>query len=305
MKLSKSINWEKLKRIVERGLKNDKSGHDYAHALRVLENALLIAKSYSGVDYDILVSACYLHDISCVDGFVKDHHLVSAKLALPILKKINFPDEKIKRVQIAIEDYVGNISQPIRKNKELQIESKILRDADNLDALSEIGIERQLAFCKSHGISLFKSKRDKFNDSAYGGIKEILKWANKMLTPEGKALGEKRIRVMKSFLKNIEKEEFLQSFSYFVGKNKKTIKVEVCDTIWKKFSGLMFRKNSPPLLFPFNKNKNLTIHSFFCKPFKAVWLDGEKQITKEILINRWLPSISGRGKYLLEIPVQK
>ncbi len=51
----------------------------------------------------------------------------------------------------------------------------------------------------------------------------------------------------------------LKSFSYLEGKNKKTIKVEVCDNIWKKFSGLMFRKNSKPLLFPFSNNKKLTI----------------------------------------------
>jgi len=204
MRLTKSINWQKLKEIVEKGLKNDKSGHDYAHTLRVLENALLIVKSYPKVDYDVLVAACYLHDISYKEGFVKDHHLVGAKMALPILEEINFPEEKIKLVQIAIEDHVGNVAAPIRKNEELQIESKILRDADNIDALGEIGLQRQLAFCKEHNIPFFKSKEDKFNDSAYGGVKEIMTWADKMLTLEGKKIGKERTKVMKSFLKNIE-----------------------------------------------------------------------------------------------------
>jgi uncharacterized protein len=205
-KLSSSINLKELKKIVEKGLKRDKSGHDYAHTLRVLGNALEIAKSYSNIDYDVLVTACYLHDISYKDGFVKDHHLVGVKIALPILKEINFPEEKIKRVQIAIEDHVGNVSTPIRRNEELQIESKILRDADNLDALGEMGIERQLAFCKEHNIPLFKSKEDKFNDSVYGGVKEILTWADKMLTPEGKAIGKERTEIMKSFLNKAVKK---------------------------------------------------------------------------------------------------
>ncbi len=95
----------------------------------------------------------------------------------------------------------------------------------------------------------------------------------------------------------------LKSFSYLEGKNKKTIKVEVCDNIWKKFSGLMFRKNSKPLLFPFSNNKKLTIHSFFCKPFKAIWIDDKKQVTSEKILKYWRPYISGYGKYLLEIPL--
>jgi uncharacterized membrane protein (UPF0127 family) len=95
----------------------------------------------------------------------------------------------------------------------------------------------------------------------------------------------------------------LKSFSYLEGKDKKTIKVEVCDSIWKKFSGLMFRKNSKPLLFSFNKNKRLTIHSFFCKPFKAIWIDDKFLITKEEHVKNWRIYISGSGKYLLEIPL--
>jgi len=94
----------------------------------------------------------------------------------------------------------------------------------------------------------------------------------------------------------------LKIFVYY-NKGKKTkIPVKVCDTIFSKFLGLMFRKSSPALLFLFKKEKTLTIHSFFCKPFRAIWLDENKNITKIVDVNNWKMSISGRGKYLLEIP---
>lgn len=95
----------------------------------------------------------------------------------------------------------------------------------------------------------------------------------------------------------------LKSFTYFIGKKKKSIKVEICDTFWKKFSGLMFRKNSPPLLFPFSREKYLSIHSFFCKPFTAIFLDKNKKLIKSVDVLTWKPNISSRGKYLLEIPL--
>jgi len=94
----------------------------------------------------------------------------------------------------------------------------------------------------------------------------------------------------------------LKKITYFVDGKKKTIKVKVCDTILKKSLGLMFRKNSPPLLFIFNKNKKLSIHSFFCKPFKAIWLDDKMHATKVSNIDNWRLNISGKGKFLLEIP---
>jgi len=96
----------------------------------------------------------------------------------------------------------------------------------------------------------------------------------------------------------------MKSFTYIENKKNKIIQVEACDTIWKKFSGLMFRKNSPPLLFPFSKEKKLTIHSFFCKPFRAIWLDENKKATKSVDIYNWRPNFSGYGKYLLEIPLK-
>lgn len=96
----------------------------------------------------------------------------------------------------------------------------------------------------------------------------------------------------------------LENFTYTDEKNKKrTIKVKICKSIWSKFSGLMFRKNSPPLLFVFRKEQTLSIHSFFCKPFEAVWLDDKKRTTKKITIVSPKINFSGRGKYLLEVPL--
>ncbi|MFH1238404.1 MAG: hypothetical protein V1491_03130 [archaeon] len=94
----------------------------------------------------------------------------------------------------------------------------------------------------------------------------------------------------------------LKKITYFVNGKKKNINVKNCDTLLKKFLGLMFKKNSPPLLFVFNKTKILSIHSLFCKPFIAIWLDEKMCSTKVVDVKNWKLNISGKGKYLLEIP---
>lgn len=94
----------------------------------------------------------------------------------------------------------------------------------------------------------------------------------------------------------------LRKITYTVGKKKYSVEAEICDTILKKASGLMFRRESPPLLFVFNKNKELSIHSLFCKPFRAIWLDDKMRATQVTDVEAWKLNISGDGKYLLELP---
>ena len=91
----------------------------------------------------------------------------------------------------------------------------------------------------------------------------------------------------------------LEEIIYFVkGKRHKVLvkKVSIRST------GLMFRKNSPPLLFSLSKNKKFSIITLFCKPFRAIWLDENMKATQVIDVKNWKWRIPGYGKYLLEIP---
>jgi len=81
--------------------------------------------------------------------------------------------------------------------------------------------------------------------------------------------------------------------------------VEVCDSILSRARGLMFRKNPKPLLFIFKKPTKQSIHSFFCKPFKAIWLH-ENRIIEEKTVKPFCFSIKSKKPYtkLLEIPLR-
>ena len=94
----------------------------------------------------------------------------------------------------------------------------------------------------------------------------------------------------------------LKEITYFINGKRRNIKVEICDTLFRKFRGLMFRKNPKTLLFVFNKEKTLSIHSFFCTSFRAIWLDNNMKSTKIVDVKDWRLNISGRGRFLLEIP---
>jgi uncharacterized membrane protein (UPF0127 family) len=70
-----------------------------------------------------------------------------------------------------------------------------------------------------------------------------------------------------------------------------------------KYAGLMFKpKETQALLFEFKKGRN-SIHSFFCKPFLAIWLL-EGRIVDFRIVKPNLPSIKPREDFdkLIEIP---
>lgn len=93
----------------------------------------------------------------------------------------------------------------------------------------------------------------------------------------------------------------LVNFEYFIKqKKKKTLMVKPVSIL---STGLMFRSKSPPLLFKLKKERKFSIHSFFCKPFKAIWLDKNKKSTK-ILYVQPRRVVSGKGMYLIEIPLK-
>ena len=81
------------------------------------------------------------------------------------------------------------------------------------------------------------------------------------------------------------------------------LEIEECKTFFQKFRGLMFRKDGKALLFKFEKPTRQAIHSFFCKPFVAIWFDGNEIVDGEF-IKPWKFSVKPKGRFnkLLEIP---
>lgn len=95
----------------------------------------------------------------------------------------------------------------------------------------------------------------------------------------------------------------MKKIIYYIDGKKKTVSAKVVRYPLEKALGLMFQKNPQPLFFTSNKINWNPITSYFCKPFKAIWLDDKFHATKVIDVKTWKFNISGYGKYLLEIPL--
>ena len=129
------------------------SAHDCQHVYRVLYAALEIAATQEGVDSDVLIAACLLHDIGR-DKQNADptlcHALEGSKMAHTILCEEGWENEKAQHVVNCIATHRYRSDNPPKS-----LEAKILFDADKLDVTGAIGVARTLLYEGRHGEALY------------------------------------------------------------------------------------------------------------------------------------------------------
>jgi uncharacterized protein len=205
------LNLKKLEKTIKNRLEKNDPAHDYDHIMRVLKNAKKIAKK-EDVNLDVITAAVLLHDIVSYpksDPRSMNSSTESAEESQKILRNYNFTQDEINTISDAIRDH--SFSRGVIPHT---LEGKILQDADRLDALGAIGIARTFSvggaekrpfyynkdpFCKKH----YPDDKSWTVDHFY---KKLLRLEKTMNTKSGREEARKRIKIMKKFLKELEKE---------------------------------------------------------------------------------------------------
>lgn len=189
---------------------NDGS-HDIGHIRRVRGNALAIAEIEGG-DQEILVAAAYFHDLINPPKNSRDRvraSALSAEAALPILRRLDFPIDKLAATAHAIEAH--SFSAQIQPTT---LEAKIFQDADCLDALGAIGIARtfyvagQMNSRLVHIDDPLASNRE-LDDRRYAidhfAVK-LFKIAETLNTDTARKISQGRVRLMRQFFEQLQSE---------------------------------------------------------------------------------------------------
>ena len=114
--------------------------HGLQHARRVNMTAQIIARSFRGVDIEVLTAAAYLHDIYSPPKNSSKRSTassISAELASEIAQPLFSEPFKIEQLRDCI------LCHAFSQNKQAtRVEAKILQDADRIDALGSVGMAR-------------------------------------------------------------------------------------------------------------------------------------------------------------------
>lgn len=129
------------------------ASHDREHVYRVLYTAMDIAETEPGVDKDVLIAACLLHDIGRKEQFADPslcHAHVGGDKAYAFLVANGFSTAFAEHVRACIQTHRFRTDQP-----PVSIEAEILFDADKIDVSGAIGIARTLIYVGQVGETLY------------------------------------------------------------------------------------------------------------------------------------------------------
>lgn len=217
---------EKIFKKIQNAAEKEMSctAHGIDHVLRVYNLALHLAEN-EDVDLDVLKAAVLLHDIARAkedsDSTGRtDHALLGAELCVPILKKVDFPNEKISRVQECIASHRSR-----SENDQKTIEAKILFDADKLDGLGAIGMARAFIWVGENGAQMYRDidaetyAKENLGGKLNGRIRDKTRHSpqleyktrtifiiEKLHTAQAKKIGKERLAYLENFLKRLERE---------------------------------------------------------------------------------------------------
>jgi uncharacterized protein len=179
-------------------------GHDFKHVDRVSKLAKQIAEA-EGYDAQEAEIAGLLHDVGrTVKDPQKPHAIEGVPIARRLLDKYtDLPDDAKERILKAIEVHSDKTTEGELNN--------ILQDADKLDGIGAIGINR--AYTTHH------TKPDFFEDkvipemtdyfkskTSHEGILWQINWYSMLYTEKAKEIGKHRYEYMKQFMEQIKKE---------------------------------------------------------------------------------------------------
>lgn len=199
---------------------NESSGHDWYHVDRVRKLALLICEREGG-NRDLVEAAALLHDVP--DAKLNDSKEAGYTKLTDCLSILPFSVNEKKE----IEEIVLQISYKGGNETELSnINAKIVRDADRLDAIGAIGIARTFAYGGKKGNPIYDPNilvRDQMTEEEYRNqhsstihhfYEKLLMLKDLMTTRTGKELADERHKFMEQFLIQFYREwdvlEFVQ-----------------------------------------------------------------------------------------------
>lgn len=199
-------------KFVKDYFKNDFTGHDYFHTLRVFKLASSIAVE-ENANLEIVELASLLHDVDDIKISPKTH--INKDNARSFLENNNVDIQIIDKICGIIGDisYKGTETKPSSL-----LEGRIVQDADRLDALGAIGIARAFAYGGSHNRTMHdpdelpmldmteEEYRNHVSTTINHFYEKLFNLKKLMNTNTAKKIANSREQYMKEYIKRFKEE---------------------------------------------------------------------------------------------------
>ena len=203
--------WARLEREARARAEGTEPAHDFFHVERVLANAIALARE-EGASEAIAGTAALLHELFNLPKSHPDSARAGdlcAEHARELLLRERAPADLVEPVCAAIRDHA--FSKGVVPDA---LESRVLQDADRLDALGAIGLARMWATCADMKRPLY-CPEDPFctarspDDKSWGldhVYKKLLVVPERLHLPASRRIAKERVAFIHAFLDQLRRE---------------------------------------------------------------------------------------------------
>lgn len=206
---------ERVAAAVRDAMEGEGSGHDWWHIWRVWRLAERLAKKEPRVDRTVVALGALLHDLG--DWKFHGGDLEAApREAGRLLKRLGASTAVIGRVQDVCREVsykgAGVADRPT------SLETKVVQDADRLDAIGAIGVARTFAYGGAKGRSMYEPGEKPVMHRTFAAYKKsrghtinhfhekLLLLKDRLHTREAKRIAKQRHRFLEAFLERFHRE---------------------------------------------------------------------------------------------------
>jgi len=172
---------EKLTELVENECKSKSNKYGYGiwshHIKPMLKISTKLASLYKAEE-EIVIIATLLHDLAGIrdNSKAEEHHIFGAIEAEEILRKYNYPDDRIEKVKKCILNHRGSVN-----NIKISAEEICVADADAMAHIEEIGslfylVYKEMDMGIEDGIQYIKGKINRDWNKMSEKSKEMFKY---------------------------------------------------------------------------------------------------------------------------------
>lgn len=205
----------RVSRSVRALMEGDGTGHDWWHVWRVWQNADRLAKTEPRADRAVVSLGALLHDVGDWKFFDGDEE-AAPREAAKLLRRHKATPELVARVQQVCREisYKGAGVA----DKMTSLESRIVQDADRLDAIGAIGVGRAFAYGGAKNRLMYEPGVKPVMHASFSAYKKakghtinhfhekLLLLKNRLHTREARRIAKERHAFLVAFLKRFHAE---------------------------------------------------------------------------------------------------
>ncbi|EUJ25853.1 HD domain-containing protein [Listeria cornellensis] len=191
---------DKAKVYIQKKFADEKTGHDWYHIDRVYKMAVFL-QSKEGGNLMLIKMAALFHDFA--DSKLNSDPTQAGQVMEDWFRSHGLTEDEVQNISSIIENV--SFSHGKSKQAKLDVESKIVQDADRLDAIGAIGIARCFTYGGVKGRYIYNLKNME-GSSIQHFYDKLLLIKDKIQTDTARPIAHTRHEALVSFLNTLENE---------------------------------------------------------------------------------------------------